>query len=64
MTHYQLIGDKERLCRAVQWISDTGNHTACGVEEAAKQFDLSPLDEEFLLRYLAQTAAARSKPPE
>lgn len=64
MTHYQLINERERLRQAVQWLSDTGNHSARGVEEASRQFDLSPLDEDFLLRYFVQRAPAQSKPPE
>jgi len=34
---------------ALRWLSDTGRHDAAAVEEACRRFDLSPLDEEFLL---------------
>jgi hypothetical protein len=54
VVQYQLVNERERLRQAVQWLSDTGNHSARGVEEAAQRFDLSPLDEEFLLRYFVQ----------
>ncbi len=39
----------ENLRRAIRWISDRGDHSYRAVEEACRQFDLSPLEEEFLL---------------
>jgi len=40
----------EALRKALRRLSDTGRHDAAAIEEACRQFDLSPLDEEFLLR--------------
>jgi len=40
----------EALRKALRWLSDTGRHDAAAIEEACRRFDLSPLDEEFLLR--------------
>jgi len=34
---------------ALRWLSETGRHDAAAVGEACRRFDLSPLDEEFLL---------------
>jgi hypothetical protein len=34
---------------ALRWLSDYGRHDALAIEEACRRFDLSPLDEEFLL---------------
>ena len=34
---------------ALRWLSDCGRHDARAIEEACRRFDLSPLDEEFLL---------------
>jgi hypothetical protein len=34
---------------AVRWLSAAGRHDPAAVEEACRRFDLSPLDEEFLL---------------
>lgn len=34
---------------ALRWLSAEGRHDAAAVEEACRRFDLSPLDEEFLL---------------
>lgn len=42
-------GDKLR--NAVRWLSDNGDYSARAVEAAARRFDLSPIDEEFLLRH-------------
>jgi len=44
--------------RAVRWIDDRlrddpGANRVRLIEEASKQFDLTPLDEEFLVRHLA-----------
>ncbi len=46
------------LVQAVQWIDDRLRddphvNRLQLVEEASKQFDLTPLDEEFLIRHLA-----------
>jgi len=41
----------ENLMRAVRWISDGGDHSYRAVEDACRRFDLSPADEEFLLRH-------------
>ena len=49
-----LLPKSEDLRRAVRWISDHGDHSLRAVEEAALRFDLSPLDEQFLLRYLVE----------
>ncbi|MGD9387312.1 MAG: hypothetical protein PVI87_03710 [Gammaproteobacteria bacterium] len=34
---------------ALRWLSAEGRHDPAAVEEACRRFDLSPLDEEFLL---------------
>lgn len=39
----------QALRGALRWLSETGRHDAAAVEEACRRFDLSPLDEEFLL---------------
>jgi Mor family transcriptional regulator len=41
----------ESLRRALRWLSDQGRHDGAAIEEAARRFDLSPSDEEFLLRH-------------
>lgn len=41
----------ENLRRAVQWISDRGKHDRDAIEKACIQFDLTPQEEEFLLRH-------------
>ena len=41
----------EGLRNAVRWISERGDHSARTIEEAARRFDLSQVEEEFLLRY-------------
>jgi len=46
------------LRSALRWLSAEGRHDAAAVEEACKRFDLSPLDEEFLLAEARRTRAA------
>jgi len=41
----------ENLRRAVQWISDRGKHDRDAIEKASVQFDLTPQEEEFLLKH-------------
>ncbi|NHA13427.1 hypothetical protein [Thioalkalivibrio sp. XN279] len=53
---------------ALRWLSAEGRHDAAAVEEACRRFDLSPLDEEFLLaearRLRSSTAGDRGGQPE
>ncbi len=37
------------LRQALRWMSDEGRHDPAAVEEACRRFDLSPVEEEFLL---------------
>jgi hypothetical protein len=49
----------ESLRRALRWLSDEHRHDAAAIEEAARRFDLSPAEEDFLLRQsLADRMAA------
>ena len=45
-----LLPEHEALRRAVAWLAERGPWTPEHVDEAARRFDLSPTDEEFLLR--------------
>lgn len=46
-----LLPEHEGLRRAVQWLATQPSWDAETIEEASRRFDLSPLDEEFLLRH-------------
>lgn len=52
----------EGLRRALRWLSDTGRHDLAAVEEACRRFDLSPLDEEFLVAEARRVARPASAP--
>ena len=39
----------EALRKAVKWLCEQNTYTLAGIEEASRRFDLSPLDENFLL---------------
>jgi hypothetical protein len=51
VTADRILPRGEDLRRAVRWIAEQGPCTAALIEQASCRFDLSPLDEEFLLRY-------------
>ena len=55
----EVIPHGEGLRRAVRWLSDERRHDAAAVEEAARRFDLSPLEEDFLLRYFTDRPESR-----
>ncbi len=56
-----LIPEGEALRRAFLWIADQGGHcTLKTVEQASLLFDLTPLDEEFLLRQFVHHRGASS----
>lgn len=46
-----LLPEHEGLRRAVQWLATQTSWDAKIIEEASRRFDLSPIDEEFLLRH-------------
>ena len=48
--HDSIVPESDDLRRAVRWISEQGRCTLEVIEEASRRFDLSPADEEFLLR--------------
>lgn len=45
-----LLPEHEALRRAVAWLGERGPWTPELIDEAGRRFDLSPTDEEFLLR--------------
>jgi hypothetical protein len=47
---HSLLPEHEDLRRAVQWLATQTSWDAKTIEEASRRFDLSPIDEEFLLR--------------
>ncbi len=44
-----LAGRHEGLRQAIAWLAEHERWTPALIEEAARRFDLGPLDEEFLL---------------
>lgn len=58
-----LLPEHEGLRRAVAWLLERGRWTPELVDEAGRLFDLSPLDEEFLLNEAARLAEAARLPP-
>ena len=58
-----LLPEHEGLRHAVAWLLERGKWTPELVDEASRRFDLSPVDEEFLLNEAARLASAASVPP-
>lgn len=44
----------EPLRRAIRWLSEQGRHDHAAISEAARRFDLSPVDEAFLREHFRQ----------
>lgn len=57
-----LLPDREGLRRAVQWLAEQPVRDAHAIEEACRRFDLSPLDEDFLLRHFRVQDADKPAP--
>ena len=51
MSDHLLLPHGEDLRRAVRWLSEHHQHDLAAIEEASMRFDLSPLDEEFLIQH-------------
>ena len=52
--NHPLLPHSELLWKAVKWIGEQGACTSKVIEEASRRFNLSPKDEEFLLRQFLQ----------
>lgn len=50
MRNHPLLPPGEDLRRAVRWLSEHHQYDMAAIEEACQRFDLSPLDEEFLIQ--------------
>jgi len=50
----RILARGENLRRAIRWISDLGDHSYQAVEAACRRFDLSPADEEFVIKHFTQ----------
>ena len=59
-----LIPEGEALRQAFQWLAEQGHCTLKTVEQASLRFDLTPLDEEFLLRQFVHHRGAASDVPD
>jgi hypothetical protein len=46
-----LLPEREELRHAVAWLVEQPRRDSRTIEEAGRRFDLSPLDEEFLLKH-------------
>lgn len=57
MSEQHILPDGENLRRAIHWLSEQGGPTMLLIDEASQRFDLTPLEEEFLLRQLDQHPA-------
>ena len=51
------------LLSAIRWLSQQQRHDRHAIEEAALRFDLSPLDEEFLLQHCREEATKGETSP-
>ena len=56
MTDQSLLPQGENLRRALEWLSETRNPDASRIEEASRRFDLTPVEEDFLLRHFRGTS--------
>jgi hypothetical protein len=51
MNRDSLLPHGEALRRAVRWLGEQPKRDPATIEEAARRFDLTPLEEQFLLEY-------------
>jgi hypothetical protein len=58
-----LLPEREELRRAVAWLVEQPGRDSRTIEEASRRFDLSPLDEEFLLNHFRDDDRARTGRP-
>lgn len=51
------LSHSDSLRRAIAWLAEQGGWSARRVEEACQRFDVTPADEDFLLRELRRQTA-------
>jgi hypothetical protein len=56
-----LLPEGEGLRRAVAWLAEQPVRDLATIEEASRRFNLSPLDEEFLLQHFRGPARGEAK---
>ena len=61
MADQPVVPKGEALRRAVAWLAEQGTWNLDLVEQACQRFDLSPAEEEFLIRELRQFHTAPRK---
>lgn len=54
-----VVPERDALRRAVAWLAEQGTWTPSLIEQACQRFDLSPADEEFLIREFARSPDRR-----
>jgi hypothetical protein len=59
MSRESLLPHGESLRRAVRWLGEQPKPDAATIEEAARRFDLTPLEEQFLLEHFRGPQAGR-----
>ena len=64
MPSNSVIPEGEALRRAFQWLAEQGHCTLKTVASASLRFDLTPGDEEFLLRQFVYHRGAASDAPD
>ncbi len=62
MSRETLLPHGESLRRAVRWLGEQPRRDAATIEEAARRFDLTPLEEQFLLEQFQTPPAAPRSP--
>ena len=61
MNKHSLLADGEHMKPAVRWLSENAPITKKTIEEAGIRFDLSPLEEDFLLREFLRKGNIKEK---
>lgn len=46
-----IMPEGEALRNAVRWLAHDGDYSLAAIEVAARRFDLSPAEEDFLIRH-------------
>jgi hypothetical protein len=58
-----VMPEGESLRQAVRWLAEQEVRDEAAITEAARRFDLSPLDEDFLLRrFVTEKSSANGRP--
>lgn len=60
MSEKSIVPEGEAFRHAIEWLGKQPDKSSKTIEQACQMFDLSPVDEEFLLQHFVQKSSTKN----